>query len=124
MLREMDHDVADALAAAMRRRGIALHTGTEIIGGARDGARRIVRFRDASGEHEVAAAQVVCALGRMPATNGLALEAAGVARAGGRANPCWPLLQHLHDERCNASVAFPDPLMAQGNSHCMEVVAV
>ncbi|MEQ1861255.1 MAG: NAD(P)/FAD-dependent oxidoreductase [Chthoniobacteraceae bacterium] len=79
VLREMDTDVADELTRALERRGIAVHRDTTIAAIVRDGAIKRVEYTDAAGDsHAVEAHEIVCALGRRPATHGLGLDRAGV----------------------------------------------
>jgi pyruvate/2-oxoglutarate dehydrogenase complex dihydrolipoamide dehydrogenase (E3) component len=85
VLREMDADVADELTRALQSRGIAIHRGTRLSRVERAGEVRRVHYTDAEGRSQVAeAAQLVCALGRRPATRDLGLEKAGVALEGAR----------------------------------------
>jgi len=85
VLREMDRDVADALAESLRRKGISVYSGTKITGISTESGKKRVSFSDASGAvHAVEAAELVCALGRTPATKGLDLETAGVNLDGAR----------------------------------------
>lgn len=80
VLREMDHDVADELTQAMERRGVRMHRQTKITQVSREGVMKRVTFTDAAGDTQtVEAHEIVCALGRHPATAGLALDRAGVA---------------------------------------------
>lgn len=83
VLREMDEDVADELTRALQHRGIAIHCGTHITGIARDGAMKRVGFTDSSGvSQSIGAHEIVCALGRHPNIDGLALDRAGVSLDG------------------------------------------
>lgn len=83
VLREADTDVADELVRALRHRGIDVHRGTHLVKVVRDGALKRVHFTDASGaEQTIEAHEIVCALGRQPQTDGLALDRAGVALEG------------------------------------------
>ncbi|MFB2553644.1 glutathione-disulfide reductase [Ensifer soli] len=76
ILSRFDHDLRRGLAAAMTRKGIRIVTEDVIASIASDEAgRRIVRTR--RGE-EIAVDQVMLAIGRVPNTEGLGLEAAGV----------------------------------------------
>lgn len=80
VLREMDEDVADELTRALQHRGIAIHRGTHITGIVREGAMKRVRFSNSSGvSQSVEAREIVCALGRHPNIDGLALDRAGVS---------------------------------------------
>jgi pyruvate/2-oxoglutarate dehydrogenase complex dihydrolipoamide dehydrogenase (E3) component len=84
LLREFDADTAATLHAAFQREGIAVFTGTELLG-----ARRVPRGKEVSFRHQgrlrrVVAEEILFALGRVPNTAGLGLERAGVQVDGGR----------------------------------------
>lgn len=86
LLRNMDHDVAVAVQHALSHRGIAFHLGTKILGAERtaDGRKRL-RFSDAGGEQAIEADEILYALGREPALDGLQLEnVSGLHLARGR----------------------------------------
>jgi pyruvate/2-oxoglutarate dehydrogenase complex dihydrolipoamide dehydrogenase (E3) component len=79
VLREMDEDIAHELTTALRHRGITIHLDTRIERIVRDGGGKRVHFLDGKGKPaSVEAAEIVCALGRRPCTDGLSLEKAGV----------------------------------------------
>jgi pyruvate/2-oxoglutarate dehydrogenase complex dihydrolipoamide dehydrogenase (E3) component len=78
VLKEMDRDVADAVTAAMEKRGIAIFRDTEIRKVSRDGGKKRVEFLHAGAEQSVEADEVLCALGRKPALDGLGLDRAGI----------------------------------------------
>ncbi len=87
LLTGMDADVADAVAEAFRRRGMAIHCGTRLLGIRRDTEDRVhVTFKPTEGGsgQSVVADEVLVALGRTPAITGLDLEAAGIAVERGR----------------------------------------
>jgi dihydrolipoamide dehydrogenase len=68
-----DAELARPLAASLRRLGVALHLGCTVQG--MNDAGNAVRMRDAAGaEHEIAADQVLVAIGRRPRTLGWGLE--------------------------------------------------
>ena len=75
LLRNMDHDVAAVVQHALARRGLAFHLDTKVLGAERtaDGRKR-VRFSDANGERAIEADEILYALGREPAVEGLQLE--------------------------------------------------
>lgn len=81
VLRGFDQDIRSTLCAAMRDRGIAVHTNTHVGAIRRDGDELVVTCR----EGMTATADVVLyATGRVPNTEGLGLERAGVQlRPGG-----------------------------------------
>ena len=76
-LRGFDSDLRQALAEALPRQGIGAHAGCSPRGLALDGRGRALTLSD--GE-TLRADLVFFATGRRPATDGLGLEAAGVAR--------------------------------------------
>lgn len=74
-----DYDVADALAKAMRERGMRLFTGTSLTSFEKnDAGRKIVHFEHNGASVTVEGDEILLALGRYPNTKGLALEAAGI----------------------------------------------
>jgi pyruvate/2-oxoglutarate dehydrogenase complex dihydrolipoamide dehydrogenase (E3) component len=78
VLREADEDIADALTAALEKRGIAIFRNTKLarVSHGDDGKR--VHFEHAGVDRSVEAEQIVCALGRAPALAGIAAHLAGV----------------------------------------------
>jgi pyruvate/2-oxoglutarate dehydrogenase complex dihydrolipoamide dehydrogenase (E3) component len=84
ILRGSDGDVADALTESLERRGIVIHRGTTLLRAERTAVGQRVVFQQGGTELSIEGEQIVCALGRRPATDGLALEKAGVASEGGR----------------------------------------
>lgn len=88
ILSSSDRDVAKALERAMKERdNLDLFTGTRLKAAERDAQTRkvTVHFDHDGEEAQVTGDQILLALGRIPATEGLALAAAGVdLEAGGR----------------------------------------
>jgi glutathione reductase (NADPH) len=76
-LRGFDSDLRQALAEALPRQGIRAHAGCSPSGLALDGRGRVLGLSDG---RTLRADLVFFATGRRPATDGLGLEAAGVAR--------------------------------------------
>jgi glutathione reductase (NADPH) len=76
ILRGFDDEARGHVANAMRARGIDLHTGTAVIRLEKDGDR--IRAKPTDGPERVFDA-VLYATGRVPNTEGLGLEAAGIA---------------------------------------------
>lgn len=82
VLKETDEDVAGEVVAALRRHGVQIFCGTELRRVEREGGVKRVHFVESSGRGEtVEAEEIVCALGRRPATASLALDCAGVILA-------------------------------------------
>ena len=82
LLTGSDHDVADALADAFRKRGMEVLCGTRLLRIEKPGDRSSVFFEHANGEQKIDADLVLNALGRRPNLTGLGLEKAGVALEG------------------------------------------
>ena len=79
LLTGTDHDVADALEAAMRDRGIEMFTGTSLRSfEINQEGQKVVNFDHQGEPTQVVGAELVLALGRQPNTSGLELEAAGI----------------------------------------------
>ena len=83
VLKEMDADVADAVTAAMEKRGIPVFRDTRLLRVTATDAGKCVIFQHAGSERTVTAAQIVSALGRGPVITGLGLDLAGVKTARG-----------------------------------------
>jgi pyruvate/2-oxoglutarate dehydrogenase complex dihydrolipoamide dehydrogenase (E3) component len=82
LLRQMDLDVTTTVQHALARRGLKFCLGTKLIdaGRAPNGKKRI-RYADAAGEHSIEADEILFALGREPAVEGLGLDCVeGLAR--------------------------------------------
>jgi len=74
-----DAEVSTEVQAMLEREGVAVHVGVKDLGVARDGAGVRVGFTTTGGAQTVSASHVLVAVGRRPNTDGLGLEAAGVA---------------------------------------------
>jgi dihydrolipoamide dehydrogenase len=73
LLPAYDAELARPVAASLRRLGVELHLGSTVLG--MNDAGDAVRMRDAQGaEREIAADQVLVAIGRRPRTEGWGLE--------------------------------------------------
>ena len=81
LLKEVDLDVAEALAGALERRGMRVLRKTAIVHLERNGSRRRVVFYRAGERQTVEAEEIIYALGRAPNTRGLQLDRAGVELA-------------------------------------------
>jgi len=84
LLKEFDADAGEVVATVFRREGVEVFTGTKLLGAERRGRMKSIRFEQGGKELRVAAEEVLFALGRVPNTAALALEAAGVATENGR----------------------------------------
>ena len=84
VLREMDVDVVEALAAGFGKRGIRMFFGTRLIRAERAGDLKRVCFEHDGKEKSADAGEIVFALGRVPNLDGLQLEHAGIALDKGR----------------------------------------
>ncbi len=82
LLKEFDTDAVEELEGVLRREGIDLFTGTQLVGAKRRGGLKEVSFRHQDKTVSVAAEEILFALGRSPNTAGLNLEAAGVRTDG------------------------------------------
>lgn len=79
ILRGFDHDMRQGLQKAMTEKGITFILEDQIASIEEQGEQRLVKTK---GGKEIAFDQVMLALGRKPNTQGLGLEAAGVAMGG------------------------------------------
>ena len=84
LLKDFDPDAAGAVESALRREGIRVITDTQLTGAGRSGALKTVSFLGNGRKQEVAAEEILFALGRNPNTAGLQLDHAGVHTDGGR----------------------------------------
>jgi pyruvate/2-oxoglutarate dehydrogenase complex dihydrolipoamide dehydrogenase (E3) component len=79
VLKEMDEDVARAVTAAMIKRGVNIIVDTKLGHVEKRDGRKVVHFECKGEKRAVEVDQIIYALGRRPATDGLSLERAGVA---------------------------------------------
>ena len=83
LLSDMDPDIAEATRAALEKRGMTIYCGTQILSAARTpGGMKTITFAHHGSEVTVEAEEILVALGRQPATEGLALDSAGVRTEG------------------------------------------
>ena len=78
LLRGMDSDVSEVVRKAFVRRGMTVHTGTSLRRVAWQGHGKSVIFEKDGREQSVTAAEVLLALGRRAAVDGLNAHTAGV----------------------------------------------
>jgi len=77
LLRSFDHEIGDALAQAMRARGVALAFSHKMAKVERDADGHVLHFADGSVERGFD--ELIWATGRNPNTRGFGLDVAGVA---------------------------------------------
>ena len=78
VLKETDADVAEALVEAMAKRGIRVIRDTALRGVRREGTKKRVEFTRDGRDDFAEADEILCALGRTPNLDGLALERTAV----------------------------------------------
>lgn len=84
VLSSMDHDIADAVQRGMERHGTKFITGCRIVAAGKSSRGKWVRVAHDDREETLEAGEILLALGRGPATDGLGLPAAGLDLAGSR----------------------------------------
>lgn len=84
LLRDFDTDAARTVAKVLGREGIQRWCGTKLISAFRRGKEKVIVFQYGKQKRQVAAEEVLLALGRDPATDGLDLHKAGVCMEGRR----------------------------------------
>ncbi|MHB1307193.1 MAG: dihydrolipoyl dehydrogenase family protein [Limisphaerales bacterium] len=84
VLRDFDEDAATVVEKVFRHEGLRVFTGTRLTGAGRDGTTKFVEFDHAGRPERVEAGEILLALGREPATDGLELGRAGVRAERGR----------------------------------------
>ncbi len=78
LLKEVDPDVATALAEGLAKRGILVLHNVALVRAEKHGATKRVHFSRHGVEQNADAEQIIYALGRRPLTDGLGLDRAGV----------------------------------------------
>lgn len=78
LLRGMDADLAEVVRESFTRRGMMIHTGTKLKRVETQDGRKSIVFEEKLHEQTVSAAEILLALGRRAAVDGLNLETAGV----------------------------------------------
>jgi len=84
LLREFDADAAAVVETVLQREGIRVCKGAALLKAFRQGRRKGVAFTQGGQTRRVVAEDILCALGRVPATAGLDLQNAGVQMDWGR----------------------------------------
>jgi len=83
LLRGMDAEIGEVLRESFTRRGLNIHTGTSLRGVETSaGQKRVIFAKDGTG-HTAEAAEILLALGRRAAVDGLETTLAGVALENG-----------------------------------------
>jgi pyruvate/2-oxoglutarate dehydrogenase complex dihydrolipoamide dehydrogenase (E3) component len=78
LLTQEDDDAGEALTEYFREEGIDVVTHATLLGAARNGQEKVVRYLQGGVDREVAAKEIFYALGRVPDTARLDLEKAGI----------------------------------------------
>jgi pyruvate/2-oxoglutarate dehydrogenase complex dihydrolipoamide dehydrogenase (E3) component len=84
LLSGFDADAAAVLERVLRREGMTVCAGTELLEAFRRGNEKGIILRHCGRKKRIQAAEILLALGRLPATAGLGLEKAGVNTEDGR----------------------------------------
>ena len=79
ILRGFDHEIRERMRHEMQKRGVGVHLKSSVVSIKLDGGRKRVRLSDHT---EYVVDEVMFAVGRRPNTEGLGLEACGVALSG------------------------------------------
>ena len=74
-----DHEVSDAVRAMLEGEGVAIHVNAKDLAMARDGDQVHVTFDADGATQSVIGSHLLLAVGRRPNTDGLGLDAAGIA---------------------------------------------
>ena len=74
-----DAEVSDAVRVILEGEGVAIHVGAQNLAVARDGAGLRIAFDVAGAAQSLTGSHLLVAVGRRPNTDGLGLEAAGIA---------------------------------------------
>ena len=77
LLAREDHEVGELTQALFERRGIKVHTATEVKSVQKKDGKKIVHFETNGQEHSAVVDEILCAAGKVPNTD-LGLENAGV----------------------------------------------
>jgi pyruvate/2-oxoglutarate dehydrogenase complex dihydrolipoamide dehydrogenase (E3) component len=78
LVRNYDEDVSAELERAFRAEGIDVKTGVKLLHVAREGKEKKITFEQGGGVRELVVEEILCAMGRDPAIEGLGLDRAGV----------------------------------------------
>lgn len=78
LLKDFDADAAAAIEETFRREGVKVYTNTQLVDARRESNRKVVSFLHNGQKTEVAAEEILFALGRSPNTKALQLDRVGV----------------------------------------------
>jgi pyruvate/2-oxoglutarate dehydrogenase complex dihydrolipoamide dehydrogenase (E3) component len=84
LVRNYDEDVSAELERAFRAEDLDVRTGTKLIEVRRQGGDKIITFEQGGSVQELAVEEILCAMGRQPALEGLGLDQAGVEVKNGK----------------------------------------
>ena len=84
VLKNLDPDVSDAVATGMRHSGVIVETGVRVRSVRREPRGKVVEYERDGCVFSAVSEEIVCALGRAAATDGLGLSAVGVELCSGR----------------------------------------
>ncbi len=84
ILKGLDIDAAEAVESALTKEGMVLYTDTKVLQARLQNGRKSVVFERAGERMEMEAEEILYAMGRIPNTEDLALERAGVVTEDGR----------------------------------------
>jgi len=84
LVRNYDEDVSAELERAFRDEGIDVKTGVKLLKVERAGKEKKITFQQDGAERELVVEEILCAMGRDPAVEGLGLDRAGVEVAQGK----------------------------------------
>jgi len=84
ILKEFDPDAAVEIEKVFRREGIRVFTGTKLLDAKQKGKLKTVSFEQKGKKLSVSAGEILFALGRVPNTESLGLDQAGVTTERGR----------------------------------------
>ncbi len=84
LLKEFDDDAGAVIETVFRREGVTVLTGTKLTGAEKKGRLKTIHFEQAGQPLSASAEEVLFALGRVPNTDSLALDQAGVQTEQGR----------------------------------------
>ena len=79
IVRSYDADVTDVLEKAFREENLEVVTGVKLLEVSRDGKAKKIAYQCGDTRKELVVDEILCAMGRKPAVEGLELDRAGIA---------------------------------------------